>query len=412
MRSLESQKGAVILTVAFALLFLLGFMGIALDFGHLFVVKTELQTSMDSCALAAAQELDGSNGARLRASSAGMTAGNLNKVNFQGALADTVITFHESLDGAISAITSTSDASSKYAKCTGVKSDMQPWLLQAMSAFSGNSMYGNKQGVVALGVATLAHSQTNCLVPVGVCQFSAANPLGFTPGDWISGVTNDQDDLNASGQFRWLDFSANGGGTREITDLLTNNGQCNLPGMNTKIAKSGKSNGAVDAWNTRFGIYKNPYNSSVATPDLTGYAWYEKTNTVPASMKNRYGDILATGYVKHRENNDSYEGDNSNPDTKNLNAVQGGASISNISTHAKGSQRRVVTTAVVDCSTMTLKGFACMLMLHPLEKNASGKNSKMWLEFIADATAGINNPCISSGLPGGTSGLKVPTLVQ
>ena len=48
------QHGAVMVTVAFALLFLLGFMGIALDFGHLFVVKTELQTASDSCALAAA----------------------------------------------------------------------------------------------------------------------------------------------------------------------------------------------------------------------------------------------------------------------------------------------------------------------------------------------------------------------
>ena len=33
------QHGAVMVTVAFALLFLLGFMGVALDFGHLFVVK-------------------------------------------------------------------------------------------------------------------------------------------------------------------------------------------------------------------------------------------------------------------------------------------------------------------------------------------------------------------------------------
>lgn len=47
------QDGAVIVTVALVLLFLLGFMAIALDFGHLFVVKTELQTAMDSCALAA-----------------------------------------------------------------------------------------------------------------------------------------------------------------------------------------------------------------------------------------------------------------------------------------------------------------------------------------------------------------------
>jgi uncharacterized membrane protein len=42
-------------------------MGIALDFGHLFVVKTELQTAADSCALAAAQELDGASDALNRA---------------------------------------------------------------------------------------------------------------------------------------------------------------------------------------------------------------------------------------------------------------------------------------------------------------------------------------------------------
>src|SRR6476660_3817128 len=81
------QTGAVILTVALALLFLLGFMGIALDFGHLFVVKTELQTATDSCALAAAQELDGASDALTRATSAGLAAGNLNKANFQGSMA-------------------------------------------------------------------------------------------------------------------------------------------------------------------------------------------------------------------------------------------------------------------------------------------------------------------------------------
>ena len=52
------QQGAVIITVALLTLFLLGFIGFALDFGRLFVVKSELQTAMDSCALAAAQELD------------------------------------------------------------------------------------------------------------------------------------------------------------------------------------------------------------------------------------------------------------------------------------------------------------------------------------------------------------------
>src|ERR1700693_2502001 len=82
------QNCSIIVTVEPSLLFLLGFMGVAFDFGHLFVVRTELQTAMDACALAAAQELDGRSDAVTptcvgRATSAGMTAGNLNNVNFQ-----------------------------------------------------------------------------------------------------------------------------------------------------------------------------------------------------------------------------------------------------------------------------------------------------------------------------------------
>jgi len=61
------QQGAVIITVCLLMLFLLGFMGIALDYGRLFIVKTELQTALDSCALSAAHELDRQAGAIARA---------------------------------------------------------------------------------------------------------------------------------------------------------------------------------------------------------------------------------------------------------------------------------------------------------------------------------------------------------
>ena len=80
-----SQRGAVIVTVCLMMFFLLGFMGLALDFSRAFVVKSELQTAMDSCALAAAQELDGASDSITRATSAGLTAGNLNRVHFQSA---------------------------------------------------------------------------------------------------------------------------------------------------------------------------------------------------------------------------------------------------------------------------------------------------------------------------------------
>ena len=81
--SRRQQHGAIIVTAALTLLLLLGFMGIALDFGRLFIVRTELQTALDSCALAAARELNKQPDAISRAVSAGAAAGNLNGVNLQ-----------------------------------------------------------------------------------------------------------------------------------------------------------------------------------------------------------------------------------------------------------------------------------------------------------------------------------------
>ena len=404
------QYGAILITVALTLLFLLGFMGIAIDFGRLFIVRTELQTAVDSCALAAANELDGASDSLNRATNAGVTAGNLNRINLQGegaGLVATDVVFSDALNGAYSH-TFLPVANAKYARCSRTRSGIAPWLLQAMSGFMGNAAYASNNSVAALGTATRVSSQTNCMLPVGICQKDPADPMGFKRGDWISGVTNDSDDVT-SGQFRWVEFTGAAGGTRDIKDLLTGQGQCNLPGMSTQIGKSGKSNGAVEAWNTRFGIYKGTYTATNATPDLTGYAWYESGTAPPASMLGRYDDKTNKGFQYHRSQNDPYEGDNKNPDTKGLN-TQG--SLSNKDAHVAGTNRRIITTPVVDCATMTMKGTACVLMLHPLEKNASGKNSKMWLEFISDARAASNNPCTTSGLAGGTGGPMVPALVQ
>jgi|GEM_PF-1224706 len=58
-------------------------MGIALDFEHLFVAKTELQAAVDGCAPSAARELDGQSTALTRAASAGQSTGNANRVNMQ-----------------------------------------------------------------------------------------------------------------------------------------------------------------------------------------------------------------------------------------------------------------------------------------------------------------------------------------
>ncbi|MBT2303027.1 hypothetical protein J7E70_21485 [Variovorax paradoxus] len=402
------QGGAVILTTALVLLFLLGFMGIALDFGHLFVVKTELQTSMDSCALAAAQELDDATPAQviMRATSAGRTAGNLNRVDLQGSAAgliDADITFSDSLVGTYDRA---EVGNRRYVKCRLTRSGIRPWLLQTMAAFSGNAGFNSLLSVNAVAVASKAPSQSNCIVPVGVCQKVAGGaPWGFVRGEWVEGVTNSNDEVE-SGQFHWIDFTGNGGGAREVKDLLAQNGQCNLPGLDTKIestiGKPGKTNGAVEAWNTRFGIYKGSYSAAENPSDMTGYAWYADT---PAAIQPGRYDAL---FLAKRNAFAPYEGDNKNPDTKGL-KTQGAV---NNDAYANGSNRRVITAAVVECPAVKLKGFACMLMLHPLEKNASGKNSKMYLEYIGDASSDVNNPCSTAGLAGGAGGPRVPVLVQ
>lgn len=172
MRTLSNrhhQQGAVIVTVALVMLFLLvmlcllGFMGIALDFDHLFIVKTELQTAMDSCALAAAQELDGQSTALTRAASAGQTAGNLNDVSLQSS------TWRNKRKNIIAEITfkdafyvaTTVPANAKYAQCQHTQSGIGIWLLQSMEAFSGNTVdYPKSRNIMALAVATQVNAQT------------------------------------------------------------------------------------------------------------------------------------------------------------------------------------------------------------------------------------------------------------
>ena len=403
------ENGAVIVTVAFTLLFLMGFMAIAMDFGHLFVVKTELQTAADSCALAAAQELDGASDALTRATNVGITAGNLNKVNFQGGAAGFVaadITFSDSLTGSYSSAFAPV-ANAKYAKCTRTKSGMAPWLLQTMGAFTGNAAFKANQGVQAVGVATRAPSQTACAIPIGLCK----KPGGYQPGEWLLGAVNATESV--TGQFRWLDFTANGGGAKELKNVLKGQGQCNLPGTNTVAGKPGNNGSAADAYNSRFGIYLGsggPPGDGI--PDLTGYGWYSNTTLTQPPYPNKYPIFLTK-----RSTNAAYQGDNKAPDTTGLITV--GKTYTG-SLAAAGANRRIVVAPIVDCTafdglggsgTLKIDSLACVLLLHPIKKGAGGSSAKMWVEYIGAANAAAS-PCSTIGSVGGSGGPLVPALVQ
>jgi hypothetical protein len=409
------QTGATLVTVAFALLFLLGFMGIALDFGHLFVVKSELQTATDSCALAAAQELDGASDALTRATSAGLTAGNLNKVNFQGTATGLVaadITFSDSLIGSYSS-TFTPVANAHYAKCVHTRGGMAPWMLQAMSAFSGNASYRATQAVIAQAVAVLANAQTNCAIPVQINPKAGgtAPNYGYAPGEWIPSVYNENANnvAPAPGHFGWANLDGSTSANVLVAELL-NNGICNIRTGQT-VNTTGAKVAASIAWNSRFGLYKNGAGNpdiNSAPPDLTGYA-YTATNW--PSQHSAAADFL-TKRVTFRSWGNTV-------DTIAAGNAITGLSISNAyksadmgtyaaGTHAlatHGGDRRLVLAPFVVSATIV--AWACMLMLHPID----GPNVIVYLEYV-DNAANPSSPCSASGMAGGTNGPLVPTLVQ
>jgi len=410
------QSGAVIITVAFALLFLLGFMGVALDFGHLFVVKTELQTATDSCALAAAQELDGAADALTRATSAGLTAGNLNKANFQGATAGIVaadITFSDSLIGAYSSAFAPI-ANARYAKCVRTRGGMLPWMLQAMSAFSGNAAYRANQAVFAQAVATRASAQANCAIPVQITPKAggAAPNYGYTPGEWIPSIYNEANNNTAPtpGHFGW----ANLDGTTSATVLkneILGTGICNVRTGGTVNTTGAKVAASIE-WNSRFGLYKNGGgnpNINTATPDLTGYAytatnWPSRSNAAPDFLAKRatfrsYGNTTDTVAAGNAITGLSL----STGSYKSTDMGTYAAGPRSLATH--GGNRRLVLAPFVVASKVA--AWACMLILHPID----GPNVTVYLEYVGNASS-PTSPCSAGGLAGGTNGPLVPTLVQ
>ena len=407
------QQGAIIITVALSLLFLLGFMGIALDFGRLFVTKTELQTAVDSCSLAAAQELDTASDALSRAVSAGLAAGNLNRVQFQSGsagIAASDITFSDALNGSYSS--SFPYATAKYAKCRHAQTGIVPWLLQAMGAFSGNSAYGNSQTVAAVAVATRAPAQTGCAIPVQINPKNTVKPdYGFTKGEWIPTVYDENSSGNdvTPGHFGWanLDESAN---ADELKNELQGSGHCNLR-IGAEVNTPGAKFSASVAWNTRFGLYKqgggNP-SVTTAAPDLTGYS-YTATNWPGKS--NAITDFLAKR-ADHRSYGDLADSVNAGDTITGLN-IKSGYKDAEMATHAAGpnalaswgGNRRLVLAPFVVGGK--IDGWACVLMLHPIDSN----KTTVYLEYIANAST-AESKCTTNGLPGGEAGPLVPVLVQ
>jgi len=403
--AVKSQKGAVAITVALSLVVLLGFLGLVVDLGRMYVAKTELQNAADACSLAAASQLNSGTVALTRAVSFGIAVGTHNKVGFQAtpvSIQASDITFSPVLSqGGSNAVyqsqaAGADPATAKYARCVLALPNIPMYFMQVMG-------FG-PQTVSAGAVASLGPSQTACGFPVGLCE----PPGGFNAshiGQWISGKF--EAGGGGTGSFNWIDFDPPAGGASELADLLAGK-KCNIPSNPPPIGQTGIIQSAAVNWNSRFGLYKggggNP-SPVDATPDLSGYS-YTTTNWPAGS--NAWPDFRDN----RRPGNLPYQG----------NAATGlsiGMPPYTALTPAQhlqygDSSRRLVSVPVVDCNlwatqqTVPLKSWACVFLLQPVD--APGDTIKM--EYLGQGSTAT--ACGNAGLPGSATsmGPPVPRLVQ
>ena len=396
--SRKKEQGAVAVTFALLLFLLLGFAGIALDFGHLLVVRTELQTAMDSCALAAAQEMDGQADALTRARSAGITAANANAVdmqseNWSGKGLVTAADF-DFLD-AVYAPTAVS-ADVRYVRCTHTQSATNTPLISVLGAFTGVAAYAGTMDVAARAMATLTPAQSACPLPMTMQPKSSVKPdYGYEKGKWYD-LLNPGEPLGP-GQIGWANLDGSNSASETAAELK---GHCGTH-IGDKLGTPGFQNSMIDLWNSRFGIYKNNSGPGIDPPDFTGFVY---TTT---SWTKGYGAL--DDFLQKRQTFSPCADSVSNCETASglkLNQFQ--SVIPGADLQRYGTNRRLATVPIADAGKVI--DFACMLLLQPIPSPFNNKNV-VKLEYVGNASV-IGSPCTGSGLPGGSAGPLVPVLVR
>lgn len=414
--SRRPQQGAVAVFTAILIALLVGFGALVVDLGRLYVFKTELQTAMDSCALAASGGLTGANDPNVFnvARARGLAMLDATKTNADGQaraasllhfqsdglnLGQVEVEFSEAMNGPWSG--GGNPVTTKYVRCRYVDTGVPLLMGRVLNFFDSggnNGPIGADTQVAAYAVARLVPGQSACAIPIGLCKSGAAPDYGLVRGARYTGVG----EMHGTGNFGWLDFSPPAGGAPELADLLMGQGNCDLT-TGSPVGAQGEVTSLDRAWNTRFGIYLNSQTTPAnATPDYSGYGY--------PSGGNHYADYMARVAART-----PFQGNTGNW-TKLSTAEHG----------QYGKSRRIAVTPIVDCSVWStgpgsaqppIEAFGCVLMLAPVLKiqgaipEGADASMQMAIEYIGRADE-PGSPCTTAGRPGGGFGPPVPALVQ
>ncbi|MFM0028810.1 pilus assembly protein TadG-related protein [Paraburkholderia madseniana] len=407
------ERGAVSIIVALSLVVLIGFIGLALDLGKLYVTRSELQNGADACALAAARDLTGASPLSV-SEAAGISAASANSALFQSTsiamTVDSNVTYSDSLDDTFESKDSITYALANihYVQCTTRQSDIANWFIQALNVIPGINIAN--AAVSASAVATTGAAQTTCAIPVFVCTPPTASPpsTSYAIGQWLgSKISSTSGGTYGGGNFGWANLSG-GTGASQLKGQLTGAGQCSLT-PNQPIGNPGNIASIDTAWNSRFGIYKNGNGNSAGVTDFTGYAY---TPTTWTGMVNGQIGGAFNDFIQQRKSATPYQGDSAAGLSTN-------GSAASKATYQAGADRRLALVPMVDCSTLltggthttTAKSFGCVLMLDPMQ--TGGNIDSVTLEYLG-ASDLPGSPCATQGIPGAGTGVgpKVPVLVR
>lgn len=407
------QGGAVAVIAAFSVIVLVLMLGLVLDLGHLFVAKTELQNAADACALSAARELnDLSTGAVDRATAAGQTVGNRNRVDLQkdavNILAEDV-TFGDTVNGPFSR---TIGPGSLYVHCAPHHTNLKSIVLWFM-AITGLTDWQ----LSAEATARLTGGQGVCAIPIAMCSTAAAGSasLNFVTGTWYSGRM--AAGTSVTGNYDWVRFPGETGG-KDLGEILAGNGMCTV-GPAVVDAEPGVNTGAAKGWNTRFGLYAGPYSDIDSyPPDRSGFAYTpnrvtSKGVTIPGSWtaappQNAYPDYVSRKSQTHDPYNPTALLDDKG---KPVNLPGNPSPLSRALHASKGQDRRMTFVPVISCSTwapnkknLPVIDYACAFMISPVDD----PGTDVQLEYRGLKSQGA---CATGGAPG-DFGPPVPALVK
>lgn len=266
----KSQRGMVLMTMAVTAIAMIGAMGLAVDLGHIFIVKNETQAYVDAAALAAALQLDGTAAGITRASNA---ATNMSAAwNFSSTvLTSPTVEFSSAATGAswFLAANVTSPSTMTYTRVTKTVAPKIYFVPVVMTnkIYSANVQSRAIAGQVVLasntsiaqglgpftGIAACAHGST-----MVQCEGTASNNFGLTVG-------NEYD-------IQWPQYNKNRQGCNNGNPASGNENKCFVrPPCAGDLALMGTGSDPMQEVIQQWGSSTNGYWGSQSTSQINKY---------------------------------------------------------------------------------------------------------------------------------------------